>query len=84
VSLHELQPGAATGRPGDPPLHEPGARETAVVLTGTLTLVVDGVEHELSEGDSVTFDADLSHHFANDSNATAEFLAVVAAGLRRG
>ena len=25
VSLHMLDPGAATGRPGDPPLHEPGA-----------------------------------------------------------
>ena len=83
VSLHELQPGAATGRPGDPPLHEPGARETAVVLTGTLTLVVDGDEHALSEGDSVTFDADLAHHFENRSKALARFLAVVAAGLRR-
>ncbi len=83
VSLHVLDPGTATGRPGDPPLHEPGARETAVVLSGTPTLVVDGERHELREGDSVTFDADLPHHFENDSEAAAEFLAVVAAGLRR-
>ena len=34
VSLHTLEPGAATGRAGDPPLHEPGSRETAVVLDG--------------------------------------------------
>jgi transcriptional regulator with XRE-family HTH domain len=83
VSRHLLEPGAATGRPDDPPLHEPGARETAVVLGGTATLVVDGDCHELRTGDSVTFDADLPHHFENDSDAPVEFLAVVAAGLRR-
>lgn len=83
VSVHALAPGAATGRPGDPPVHEPGARETAVVLDGRVTLVIDAERHELGEGDSVTFDADLPHHFENDSGARAEFLAVVAAGLRR-
>lgn len=84
VSVHGLEPGAATGRPGDPPLHEPGARETAVVLSGRVTLVVDSERHELAEGDSVTFDADLAHHFENDSDSPSQFLAVVAAGLRRG
>ena len=83
VSMHTLEAGAATGRAGDPPLHEPGARETAVVLSGALTLVIEGEHHELGEGDSVTFDADLPHHFENDSDAPTEFLAVVAAGLRR-
>ncbi|MGH2951190.1 MAG: helix-turn-helix domain-containing protein, partial [Solirubrobacterales bacterium] len=63
VSMHRLEPGAATGRPGDPPLHEPGARETAVVLHGTVILVIDDEAHELAAGDSVTFDADLPHHF---------------------
>jgi transcriptional regulator with XRE-family HTH domain len=84
VSLHTLAPGSATGRPGDPPLHEPGARETAVVLSGTPALIVDGERHELREGDSVTFDADLPHHFENDVSSPATFLAVIAAGLRRG
>ena len=83
VSLHVLEPGAATGRPGDPPLHEPGSRETAVVLSGTATLLVDGERHQLADGDSVTFDADLPHHFENDSDSEARFLVVVAAGLRR-
>src|SRR5215218_11231752 len=41
VSLHQLDPGAATGRAGDPPLHEPGARETAVVLAGSVALMID-------------------------------------------
>jgi transcriptional regulator with XRE-family HTH domain len=83
LSRHVLAPGAQTGGPGDPPMHEPGSRETAVVLEGELTLVLDGVRHDLREGDSVTFDADLSHHFANEGDSTTRFLAVIAAGLRR-
>jgi XRE family transcriptional regulator, regulator of sulfur utilization len=83
VSLHTLDPGSSTGGPGDPPIHEPGSRETAVVLTGELTLVLDDARHELGTGDSVTFDADLPHHFRNEGDAGTSFLAVVAAGLRR-
>ena len=83
VSEHTLAPGAATGGPGDPPMHEPGARETAVVTGGVLRLVCAGEPHDLQEGDSVTFDADLPHHFENPGSAQATFLSVVAAGLRR-
>jgi len=83
VSMHELKAGASTGGPDDPPLHEPGARETAVVLKGRPSLVIDGAHHELGEGDSVTFDADLPHHFENPGSGGARFVAVVAAGLRR-
>ena len=83
VSLHALEPGAATGRAGDPPLHEPGARETAVVIAGSVALMIDDERHDLGAGDSVTFDADLPHHFSNEGDEPAEFLAVVAAGLRR-
>ena len=83
VSLHTLGSGATTGGPGDPPIHEPGSRETAVVLTGVLALIVDGTRHELHAGDSVTFDADLPHHFENEGEEQARFLAVIAAGLRR-
>jgi transcriptional regulator with XRE-family HTH domain len=83
VSLHTLDAGAATGGPSDPPMHEPGSRETAVVLDGSLLLVCDGVAHELSEGDAVTFDADLPHHFENPGRREARFMSVIAAGLRR-
>ena len=58
-------------------MHEPGSRETTVVLDGTLALVVDGSRHELHEGDAVTFDADLPHHFENESDDPARFLAPV-------
>jgi transcriptional regulator with XRE-family HTH domain len=84
VSLHELDPGASTGGREDPPMHEPGSRETAIVLAGTLALVVDGTRYELGEGDSVTFDADLPHHFENDGEQPTRLIAVIAAGLRRG
>ena len=83
VSRHTLAPGASTGGPGDPPMHEPGSRETAVVEAGSLALDIDGARHELRRGDSVTFDADLPHHFVNDSKEEAALLAVVSAGLRR-
>ena len=83
VSLHSLAPGAATGGPDDPPIHEPGSRETAVILSGDLDLFIDGELRTLREGDSVTFDADLPHHFENNDDAEARLLAVVSAGLRR-
>jgi transcriptional regulator with XRE-family HTH domain len=84
VSIHTLAAGTATGGPGDPPMHEPGSRETAVVLGGEVDLIIDGVRHQLKADDSVTFDADLPHHFDNNGPGEARFVAVVAAGLRRG
>jgi transcriptional regulator with XRE-family HTH domain len=85
LSRHTLAPGGATGAPDDPPMHEPGSRETALVERGSVILVCDGQRHVLDEGDCVTFDADLPHHFENPSerDTHAEFLAVVSAGLRR-
>jgi XRE family transcriptional regulator, regulator of sulfur utilization len=83
VSLHVLDPGATTGGAADPPMHEPGSRETAVVLSGQLALVHEGTRTELQEGDAVTFDADLPHHFENEGTDPTRFIAVIAAGLRR-
>jgi mannose-6-phosphate isomerase-like protein (cupin superfamily) len=83
VSRHTLAPGAKTGGPGDPPMHEPGSRETAVVESGRAVLVCDGQRHDLRAGDAVTFDADLPHHFENPGRGQASLLAVVSAGLRR-
>ncbi len=83
VSVHRLSPAAVTGEAGDPPMHEPGARETALVQVGALLLHVDGETHPLSAGDCVTFDADLPHHFENPGKEEAVLLAVVSAGLRR-
>ena len=83
VSLHSLAAGASTAGPDDPPMHEPGSRETTVVVDGELRFVCGGLAHELAAGDCVTFDADLPHHFENPGEGDARFYAVVAAGLRR-
>ena len=83
LSRHTLAPGAATGGPGDTPVHEPGSRETALVEAGRIVLHCDAIAHELDTGDCVTFDADLPHHFENPGPDEATFLAIVSAGLRR-
>lgn len=83
LSHHTLAAGGATGAPDDPPMHEPGSRETALVECGSVVLVCDGRGYELHEGDCVTFDADLAHHFENPTDTETSFLAVVSAGLRR-
>jgi XRE family transcriptional regulator, regulator of sulfur utilization len=83
LSRHALAPSGKTGGPGDPPMHEPGSREIALVERGTVVLDIDGERHELAAGDCVTFDADLPHHFENPGPDEAAILAVVSAGLRR-
>jgi transcriptional regulator with XRE-family HTH domain len=82
VTLHALRPNGRTGGPDDRPVHAPGSRETVVSLTGRLVLHIDGERYTLAEGDAVTFDADLPHHFENRGHREARFLAVVTAGLR--
>jgi transcriptional regulator with XRE-family HTH domain len=83
LSRHTLAPGAVTGGTGDPPMHEPGSRETALVERGKVVLHCDGHRFELLDGDCVTFDADLTHHFENPGPEQAVLLAVLSAGLRR-
>jgi transcriptional regulator with XRE-family HTH domain len=83
LSRHTLAAGARTGGAGDPPMHEPGSREIALVEHGSVVLDIDGDRHDLAAGDCVTFDADLPHHFENPGPGEAALLAVVSAGLRR-
>ncbi len=83
LSRHTLAPHAVTGSADDPPVHEPGSRETALVEQGEVVLACDGERYSLQAGDCVTFDADLPHHFENPTDKQAIVLAVVSAGLRR-
>ena len=80
VTQHTLAPGARTG---DAPMHEPGSRETVIVEHGPVVFFCDTDRHDLSTGDSVTFDADLPHHFENHGKEEAVLLGVLSAGLRR-
>jgi transcriptional regulator with XRE-family HTH domain len=83
VTAHVLRAGATTGGSDDPPLHEPGSRETAIVSAGSVVLTCGTETYELREGDAVTFDADLPHRFENKGKKEARFIAVVTSGLRR-
>ena len=82
VTLHTLKPAGLTGGAHDRPVHAPGSRETVIAQTGRITLMIDGEQQVLAEGDAVTFDADLPHHFENHTRRAATFLAVVTSGLR--
>lgn len=83
ASLHRLKKGASTGGIDDPPMHEPGSRETLYVQSGKVSLVMEGNEFVVEQGDTVTFEADLPHCLKNVGSGEAEFLAVVSSGLRQ-
>ncbi len=83
ASLHRLKKGASTGGIEDPPMHEPGSRETLFVQKGKVSLLIEGTEHVIEQGDAVTFEADLPHCLKNVGHGEAEFLAVVSSGLRQ-
>ena len=65
-------------------MHEPGSRETPSCSTARSSSSSTASATSSTEGDSVTFDADLPHHFENNASSEARLIAVVAAGLRRG
>ncbi|MET9293247.1 XRE family transcriptional regulator [Streptomyces sp. NPDC003077] len=48
--------------------HPPGATELIHVAEGELTLVVDGTEHRVPAGSSVTFEAKVAHAYRNDGD----------------
>ena len=57
------------GGHGDPePYGLPVEREFVVVLGGALVLNIESVEHELGEGDAVSFNARLAHTWRNASD----------------
>ena len=58
-------------------MHEAGSRETAIVEAGPVRFICEPPRP--GRGDSVTFDADLPHHFENPGEGEARFYAVVAA-----
>jgi transcriptional regulator with XRE-family HTH domain len=82
VTLHTLRAGGRTGGAGDAPLHEAGSRETVLIQAGSLAVLIDDERYELNEGDAITFNADLPHHFENTGSTATTFTAVVTAGLR--
>lgn len=55
----------------DAPFRHNG-EEFGVVIRGRLAVYVDGVRHDLDEGDSIRFSSTVPHWFVNDSDAVTE------------
>ncbi|MEJ7715912.1 MAG: hypothetical protein WKF40_09520 [Thermoleophilaceae bacterium] len=84
VAFHTLAPGTATGGAGDPPMHEPGSRETAVVLDGRAAPALRrrGPRPRTPATPSPSTPT-CPTTSRTPMTQDARFLAVVAAGLRR-
>ncbi|GAA4991850.1 XRE family transcriptional regulator [Yinghuangia aomiensis] len=59
------------------PAYPPGTEKQLVVLAGTLTVAVGGISETLHAGDSVFFQADAPHGFANRTDDPCEYLMVI-------
>lgn len=59
---------------GSPDFISHGGQEFGYVLTGAFTLVVDGHERQIGEGDAFYFDSTLPHGYRNDSDGEARVL----------
>lgn len=57
--------------------HLPGTKELIAVLSGTLTLEVDGEDHEVLPGGAVLFDADRPHRYRNAQRKALDIVLVV-------
>ena len=56
------------------PAYPPGTEKQLVVLEGTLTVAIGGISETLNTGDSLFFQADADHGFANRTNAPCEYI----------
>jgi len=68
-----LMPGESSS--SDP--HPVGTVELAHVRTGELTLTVEGAEHHVPAGASVTFEANAPHGYGNQGDTPVEFVLTV-------
>jgi transcriptional regulator with XRE-family HTH domain len=59
------------------PDHAPGTRELLHVLTGELTVTVDGADHPVRVGETIDFVADKAHGYRNDTDTPVRLLMVV-------
>lgn len=65
--LHEYEPGTVSA---DEPLHHEG-REFGVLLSGSLTVELDGVSHRLRPGDAIAYDSTRPHRMVNPGRGKA-------------
>jgi len=59
------------------PAYPPGTEKQIMVLQGTLTVAIGGISETLDAGDSLFFEADADHGFANRTDAPCEYIMVI-------
>ncbi|MFE5480068.1 helix-turn-helix domain-containing protein [Nocardia sp. NPDC056541] len=59
------------------PAYPAGTEKQLVVLEGTLTVAIGGIIEILNTGDSLFFQADADHGFANRTDAPCEYIMVI-------
>lgn len=69
--IYELRLAARATHVSEP--HAAGTHEFLVVLSGALRLHVDGEQHDLLAGDSVSFPADRSHAYENPGSSESRY-----------
>ena len=76
--VHHLPAQVSTGLL---PAYPPGTEKQLVVLDGALTVLIGGISETLNTGDSLFFQADTDHGFANRTNAACEYIMVISRRL---
>lgn len=69
--IYELRLAARATHASEP--HAAGTHEFLIVLSGALRLHVDGEQHDLLAGDSVSFPADRGHAYENTGSSEARY-----------
>ena len=70
--------GAGSGAPQEETLHVAHTgEENVLVLEGDVVVTVDGTEHELRRGDSISFDCSLPHRLDNRSARVAKLVVAI-------
>ncbi|MET8539237.1 XRE family transcriptional regulator [Kitasatospora sp. NPDC004799] len=59
------------------PAYPPGTEKQLVVLEGTLTVAIGGISETLNTGDSLFFQADVDHGFANRTDTPCEYIMAI-------
>ena len=62
---------------GEFPPHRLGTEEYIAVARGELLSILDGEEYMLGEGDSLYFEADVSHRFDNVGSGVCEYYLII-------
>ncbi|MER5713120.1 XRE family transcriptional regulator [Streptomyces sp. NPDC002122] len=72
--VHHLPAQVSTGLL---PAYPPGTEKQLVVLEGAVTVAIGGISETLNAGDSLFFQADADHGFANRTNAPCAYIMVI-------